>query len=623
MNTSTEIVRIPLNKLVRSPHNVRKTGGNGIDQLAASILAHGLLHNLVVTKGQGDKHEVIAGGRRLAALKQLAKDKKIPRTFEVPCCVVASENSTETSLAENFVREDMHPADQFDAFRLMIDQGAGIEEVAARFGVSVTTVRQRLRLAHVSPKLLGLYRAGKITLDQLMALAVTEDHTAQEKVWAAAQGWQRHPDTLRRLLTETMVDASSDPRARFVGIQAYVDAGGQIERDLFQPDHEGYLTDTGKLEELAVAKLEEVANEIRAEGWSWVEIAPFGQHPEVWHFGRISVERVPISPEVQAEIETLEAEQEKLRSEHEECEEYPKEVDERLSAIDERLDALNVRAQVYREEDKKLAGAFVSVGNDGKPSVHRGLVRPADKKKVRGAAVGSDGYNSGDPVDDESSGKSLSAALVEDLTAHRTAALRAALALRPDVALVAITHNLALEVCYDTGGYDVGSALSLNTEKGGCGLECHAKGIEESVPRVKAEELRSHWMTRIPAQPSDLWKWLLGQDQPVVLELLAFCVGQMVYAVRLSHYGAGRPEPAFAASDLLAEALNLDMADWWTATGASYFGRVKKGLILEALKEGTGETNLDELGKLKKTDLVSTAEARLAGKRWLPEILKG
>jgi len=100
-------------------------------------------------------------------------------------------------------------------------------------------------------------------------------------------------------------------------------------------------------------------------------------------------------------------------------------------------------------------------------------------------------------------------------------------------------------------------------------------------------------------------------------------VGQTVYAVRLSHYGAGRPEPGFAASDLLAEALNLDMADWWTPTGASYLGRVKKDLILEALKEGTGEANLDELRKLKKTDLVSTAEARLAGKRWLPEILKG
>jgi hypothetical protein len=65
----------------------------------------------------------------------------------------------------------MHPADQFDGFRTLVDEGMGVEEVAARFGVSVTTVRQRLKLANVSPRLFDLYRADEIALDQLMALA--------------------------------------------------------------------------------------------------------------------------------------------------------------------------------------------------------------------------------------------------------------------------------------------------------------------------------------------------------------------------------------------------------------------------------------------------------------------
>ena len=60
------IEMIPLNKLVPSPTNVRKTGTlTGIDELAASIKAHGLLQNLQVRPGQKGKYEVVAGGRRL------------------------------------------------------------------------------------------------------------------------------------------------------------------------------------------------------------------------------------------------------------------------------------------------------------------------------------------------------------------------------------------------------------------------------------------------------------------------------------------------------------------------------------------------------------------------------
>jgi ParB family chromosome partitioning protein len=138
----SEIISVPLNKLVRSERNVRKTGGESIDDLAASILAHGLLHNLTVIEqrsGKGassGKYEVIAGGRRYAALQRLAKEKKLPKTFAVPCMIVEASAAVETSRAENTIRIAMHPADQFIAFRDLVNSRLGGEEVAARFGVS-------------------------------------------------------------------------------------------------------------------------------------------------------------------------------------------------------------------------------------------------------------------------------------------------------------------------------------------------------------------------------------------------------------------------------------------------------------------------------------------------------
>ena len=167
--------------------------------------------------------------------------------------------------------------------------------------------------------------------------------------------------------------------------------------------------------------------------------------------------------------------------------------------------------------------------------------------------------------------------------------------------------------------YDVGSCLSLASEKGGCQLEANAKGIENSIAETRLSEIHSQWLKRIPDDPDALWDWLLDQDQSAVLQLLAFCVGQTLHAVRLPH--ESRTQPRLVAADQLAKALNLDMADWWKATRESYLGRVKKEQILQAIGEGTDETNLEELRKLKKPELVATAEQRLAESRWLPEIL--
>jgi ParB family chromosome partitioning protein len=152
--SGTEVF-IPLNKLKKSPRNARKTPHSEaiIEAYAASIAAKGVLQNLVVEPeldGEGTEtgfHFVTIGeGRRLAQLLRV-KRKEIKKTEPIRCVIDIKNDPHEISLDENITREDMHPADQFEAFqRLNVERGWGAEEIAARFGLTAHVVRQRLRL---------------------------------------------------------------------------------------------------------------------------------------------------------------------------------------------------------------------------------------------------------------------------------------------------------------------------------------------------------------------------------------------------------------------------------------------------------------------------------------------
>ena len=633
MTAPSEIVHIPLNKLVPSPFNVRKTGGQSLEELSASIRAHGLLHNLVVAEQVGpgkngsQTFQVIAGGRRYAALVKLAKEKAIPKTFLVPCRVVESGAVTETSLAENVIREAMHPADQFEAFRALVDRGAGIDEIAARFGVTPAVVRQRLRLANVSPALLALYRSNEITLEQLMALAITDDHAAQERVWNSApsgSAW-REPQALRAALTKSKVDATTDSRIRFIGIETYTAAGGHIERDLFQPEHEGYLTDPALLDRLVADKLEVLGEAVRAEGWKWVEVYSRFDASRLATFERLYPVATVLPPEVNARIEALEAEREQLREGYAWTDDYPQAVKARLSEIATRLDQLSGRNEGYRAEVKASAGAIVALRN-GEPFVYRGLVRTEDKRAAEAATAEppadnhDDDNKSHDTNTNTGAQAGLPGALVEELTVHRTAALRVTLAGRPDVALAAVAHRLALEFCYGRPSDGLPSALTIRPAKAPDRLDRHGKAVEESPAGIALREQQARWRSRLPETPEKLWDWLVAQEQSVILELLAFCAAQTVDAVRPAHVGTDRAR--LAAADRLAHAVGLDMTGWWKPAAAGFLSRLTKHQILAALAEAGGAAGGAELRKLSKKDLLVEAERRLASARWLPEPLR-
>jgi ParB family transcriptional regulator, chromosome partitioning protein len=352
------IQMIPLTALVPSPANVRKTRNKiGIDELASSIAAHGLLQNLQVRPVADERFQVVAGGRRLAALKLLAKRKEVEKNVAVGCNVLNGEDDTEISLAENDMREAMHPADQFEAFRRLVDDGRSVEEVARRFGATVLLVTQRLKLARVSPLLMNLYREEELTLEQLMAFTVSDDHAAQEAAWFDAPAFDRSPRSIRRRLTAEHVSAT-DKRVVFTGLDAYREAGGQIITDLFQSETEGYLTDPALIDRLCAARLEREAEAVRAEGWKWVEIMPEVSYESLRGYGRQHGKPQPMPPKQAKALAKVEAKRDALAAKDELTDEEA----EQLEALDTEAAALAEVPVEWSERQKKRCGAVLGIG---------------------------------------------------------------------------------------------------------------------------------------------------------------------------------------------------------------------------------------------------------------------
>ena len=148
--------------------------------------------------------------------------------------------------------------------------------------VDGNVVKHRLKLTSVSEPLLDAFAGDEMNLDQLMAFTVNPDHTRQEQVWEAVrQSYNKQPYQIRRMLTEDAVRAA-DKRVQFVGIDAYVEAGGSVMRDLFESDDGGWLQDVGLVDMLVTEKLNEEAEAVRSEGWKWIEVGldfPYGHTP--------------------------------------------------------------------------------------------------------------------------------------------------------------------------------------------------------------------------------------------------------------------------------------------------------------------------------------------------------
>lgn len=629
-----------LNKLKKSPRNVRKVEHTeaDIEARAASIQAKGLISPLVVEPElRADGTEtgyglVTAGEGRRLALRLLAKRKVIGKTTPVRCLVDTVNDPQEISLDENVSRSALHPADEFEAFRDQAERrGFGAEEIGARFGVTAAVVRQRLRLGAVAPDLLDVYRQGGLTLDQLQAFAISEDHARQRQVFETLTN--RQPYAIRRAMTENTA-LVSDRRLTFVGLPTYLDAGGTILRDLFSEDDGGYVEDVPLLDRLVAEKLTAQATDLRqAEGWKWA--AAYLDYPHGHGLSRVYPRPVERGEAEQARLAALRDDYEALSEEWGAVEDLPAEIEARLSQIEDALAAAPDYA--FDPAEIAYAGVMVILGQDGVVRIERGLVRaedlpppPApeegagDDEAVVGGEEGAPPWDEDETAGaevqtepDEPEGDAtapLAARLVADLTAHRTMAMRETLAQNPDLALVAVTHALVLRAFVQYGAMPTCLDIRLTCQN----LSGEADGLDGSAAALAVADRHAAWAAQVPTNAADIWTFVVGLDLDSRMSLLAHCVGLSVNAVR----GYENRPGAWAHADLLAAALDLDMADWWSPTADRYLARVTKAHTLAAVREAVSPEAAERLVGEKKDALVAAAEPQLVAARWLPKLLR-
>jgi len=631
---------IPFNQLILSQANVRtvKTGVS-IEELSEDIANRGLLQSLYVRPVIGADgvetglYEVPAGGRRFRALERLIKAKRLAKDVMVPCIVRDTGIAEEDSLAENTQREALHPVDQFRAFQTLIDKGLTEEDIAARFFVTAAIVKQRLRLAAVSPKLLDIYVDEGMTLDQLMAFTVTTDHARQEQVWEAiGHGYNKQPYTIRRMLTETAV-AAGDRRVRLIGIEGYEAAGGIVIRDLFEDDNGGWLQDPALLDRLVHDRLKQEAEALSAEGWKWIAVAPDFPYGYTNGLREIDGEQVEMTEEEIATRAALEAEAEALEAEYAEADELPDEVDQRLGEIETLIEKLDERPMRFDPDEIARAGVFVSLSRHGDLVIDRGYVRPEDEAPVADstppeagsghpamprasgvtAIVLDGGLNPPPATEDDDEGlRPLSNALLTELSVFRTAYLRQAVATNADVAYLAVLHAMVIDAFYIGQNQNclqirIITALQLS----------HVEVVKQSDIIKANRDRHDHWKATLPRDPKALWDHLAGLDEETRSHLFAFCAGMTVNAVSFN------PRAVQAHVELLARETALDIAaTGWKPTVENYLGRVSKPHILAAVTEALGEEKAQLIAHLKKGDMAREAERLLADTGWLPEALR-
>lgn len=623
------LILVPLSRLLarRSKRNVRTTPRMSIPELAASIFRVGLLQNLIViAANDGEQYEVVAGDRRLTSLKLLAKKKRIPADVEVPCLLVADASARTVSLAENVQRENMHPADQFVAFAALVKEGRPIEDIAADFGVSPLVVQRRLKLANVSPRLLADYRAEAVTLEQLMALAVTDDHAAQEAAFYGAPTWQRSPSALRERLTEREINATH-PLVRFVGLDAYTVAGGGIRRDLFAEGDAGtYLADATLLETLVRDKLDALAEGVRAEGWAWVDATPHISHADRQAFQNAPRQRREPTAREARRIASLQTRLEKIDAELEDA--YDAEDEGRAETLEQRreqvageLQAVEDALQGYAPDVRAVAGAIVTLDREGDTVIHRGLLRESEAKALRtlqrlrqgfGTEEGEAGNDDEGDGTEQTTAAAMSDRLAQRLSAHRTAALQIEVARHPQVALAALVHGMVQTVLQPDAygdGLPLGVRLTMQDR-----LEDMAPDWPESPAAVALRALQQVAGEALPQDSAELFAALLAKAQDELVQLLAVCVAATVDVVTPR---ATQRQPGAE----LAQAVGLDMAAWWKPTAEGYFRHVPKAAILEAVSQFAPE-HVTRLAKLKKADIANEAERLADGTGWMPAIFR-
>ncbi len=622
MTTATQTFQnIPLSKLIASPRNVRRKDRKAdIDSLAASIASCGLLQNLCVVPGEGDRFEVDAGGRRLMALKKLAKDGVIAKDFPVPCHIVASEDGREVSLIENIHRVAMDAMDEVDAFATLVAEGATPDDVARRFGVTRRHVDQRLALAGLSPKIKAAWKRGDVSLEAARAFCLVESHAQQEAVFRSLGRPVTHAGSVRARLMEGRMRAS-DRLARFVGLEGYELAGGAVVRDLFDPEAV-YVEDPALMAQLAERKLEGERDSWLAQGWGWVENKlGEGRADGGYAAMRLQPDWRDFTDEEEAELARLRGDMDALDTalDNDSVEDDPR-WDTRDTLAGE-IEALRQSARVWDKEIIAHAGIVMSISHDGEAHATLGVVRQSDEKTVKAIRKRqeADDTNGGDAGEEGESSSAETAplesglpkALIRDLSKARTRAIRLLLARDREAALaVTVAAMIARSV--------------FKGELSGIGVAAHTAHVDDLDALV---ETRSALLAHVPDEADEVLDWCLMQPPETLMSLLAVIVADSIDLIH--EKGSPVDHRRHMLADRLAEILNLDMREFWEAD-ASYWTRLPKADLLAALAEAprfanqsarSREAAVKAHAKLKKDELATKVGEAFTGAGYLPDML--
>lgn len=599
------LVRIPFSKLQRWSGNVRtvKSATVADKELIANIRVNGVLQALVVFKAEGKKevYMVAAGGRRYGSLEVLFAEGAIKEDTLIDCNLVEEKDALAISLAEN-LKESMHPADSFVAYKAMVDSGKSVAEVAKQFGKSKTDVEKLLKLASVAPDIIEVFKAGKMSLDTVMAFTVIEDHSKQLECFNGNKK-NLHAHIIRsQLLASTL--SSNDRLVKFITLQAYKKAGGSVTNDMFN-QNTVYLNDIQLVNELAATKLQEAAVIVSAEGWKWSEASL--SYLDTHKYRTVHGEFVGLPAEIDQKIVELEKERDELW----ELDETTDEQDERQSEIDTELETLEESKEAYRKfTPEQLAHGGVGIYLDGEGTlvVRRGLFRKEDFAAYTKAQNPEQGESSGD--DDSGSAPEVkgteSEALLVDLGDYKAQAIHAELAQNPDAAYDLLVYTMAsrlIEVGY-------GSPLELRPQMR------HFNAADINL--TKAAKVLDDIKAALPLS------WLEIEDEAEQFtafgalskneknRIMAYCVSIATTT------GAKRENGVMSA---LLKRINFDLNKYWAPTAENYFGRVSKDTLLKIGGDIEGEEWAKQSAGSKKSELAKLLPTLEKIKGWLPACL--
>jgi ParB family chromosome partitioning protein len=599
---------IALSKLTVSDQNVRVVAPDKAAQnrLMASIASQGILQNLVVVPGKKDHFEVIAGGRRLKALQALPRLKTIPSDYPVPCLVKKEVGDiTEISLAENVQHEAMHPADEFVAFARMIAQGAGLEDVAAAFGVTRKVVEKRMKLGQVAPKLLDEYRKGNLNLEAIMAFTVCEDHERQLACYRELTG-RTWPSAIKNWLLGEAVDASRGIGA-FVGKAAYMKAGGAVSGDLFEDTL--YLSDTALVCQLAQAKLDRAAKKLEKSqpGWLWVKTA-LERYDATEGLVQLYAEPIGVPKQLVTEIEALDNKimaWEDLYYDDALAEGFEDEeaFDSAIKAAREKAEALEARRDAYlafTDEQKAYSGCIVTFDNAGKLDILEGLAARNDIPRADDAGQGSDGGAGEGAQDTNKPARGLSQALLDDLGVYRQQIVKAALLRDPAAATDVLHYTLCMQLL--SGERWLGRTLQsahFDAVESRTRLEDTGEGRAfEEIEKARAS-LSLAWRNHTDA--GERFAAFRQLNKRAKDKLVAFCTA---LSLNIGVRGSA------ADQDTLIEQLDVDFAGYWRPTKSNYFARLNKGQLFAQFGPVFGPKWLDWHSDATKGAIVERLEER-------------